>query len=166
MTDTTANLNLVVTTDDDNRLFVVWRAGLDGVSDSNMTKIDAFSGNFVGGNKGQFLVKKSNDKFEFEWVNLDEIDGVATQILIKRGKEEKMPTLAVGELGFATDTNRLFIGTNNDGNQRVTKGTSASDVFVDDATSIYDNYSVSEALEEIAGDLGNVNTILENVLGV
>lgn len=113
MTDTTANLNLVVTTDDDNRLFVVWRAGLDGVNDSNMTKIDAFSGSFVGGNKGQFLVKKSNDKFEFEWVNL-----------------------------------------------------SASDVFVDDATSIYDNYSVLEALEEIAGDLGNVNTILENVLGV
>lgn len=113
MTDTTANLNLVVTTDDDNRLFVVWRAGLDGVSDSNMTKIDAFSGNFVGGNKGQFLVKKSNDKFEFEWVNL-----------------------------------------------------SASDVFIHDASSVYDGFSVAEALESISNDLGNVNTILENVLGV
>ncbi|WP_158291385.1 hypothetical protein [Desulfosporosinus sp. Sb-LF] len=32
-------------------------------------------------------------------------------ITIRRGLESALPTLAVGELGFTTDTEKLFIGT-------------------------------------------------------
>lgn len=38
------------------------------------------------------------------------------KILVLRGLESELPTLAVGQLGYCTDTNRLFIGDAEDGN--------------------------------------------------
>ena len=47
---------------------------------------------------------------------------MATTIKIKRGLKTNLPTLAVGELGYCTDTNELFIGTS-EGNVLVNEGT-------------------------------------------
>lgn len=38
------------------------------------------------------------------------------KILVLRGLESELPALAVGQLGYCTDTNRLFIGDAEDGN--------------------------------------------------
>jgi hypothetical protein len=39
---------------------------------------------------------------------------MANLIKIKRGLKEDLPTLEIGELGFCTDTNELFIGKENE----------------------------------------------------
>ena len=57
------------------------------------------------------------------------------QVLIKirRGTEAQLPVLDVGELGFCTDTNKLYIGTPN-GNQLLVAAQSVGDML----KSIYD----------------------------
>ncbi|AWO73874.1 MULTISPECIES: hyaluronate lyase N-terminal domain-containing protein [Geobacillus] len=57
------------------------------------------------------------------------------QVLIKirRGTESQLPVLDVGELGFCTDTNKLYIGTPN-GNQLLVAAQSVGDML----KSIYD----------------------------
>ena len=48
---------------------------------------------------------------------------MATTIKIKRGLKTNLPTLAVGELGYCTDTNELFIGTST-GNELINEDSS------------------------------------------
>lgn len=54
-------------------------------------------------------------------------------IKIRRGTETQLPTLDVGELGFCTDTNKLYIGTST-GNQLLVAAQSVGDML----KSIYD----------------------------
>ncbi len=54
-------------------------------------------------------------------------------IKIRRGTETQLPTLDVGELGFCTDTNKLYIGTPT-GNQLLVAAQSVGDML----KSIYD----------------------------
>jgi len=57
-------------------------------------------------------------------------------IKIRRGTEAQLPTLDVGELGFCTDTNKLYIGTST-GNQLLVDAQSVGDML----KSIYDTNS-------------------------
>jgi hypothetical protein len=57
-------------------------------------------------------------------------------IKIRRGTEAQLPTLDVGELGFCTDTNKLYIGTPT-GNQLLVAAQSVGDML----KSIYDTDS-------------------------
>ena len=50
---------------------------------------------------------------------------MASTIKIKRGLRTNLPTLAVGELGYCTDTNEVFVGTTG-GNKLANKGTSVA----------------------------------------
>lgn len=54
-------------------------------------------------------------------------------IKIRRGTETQLPTLDVGEPGFCTDTNKLYIGTST-GNQLLVAAQSVGDML----KSIYD----------------------------
>lgn len=51
---------------------------------------------------------------------------MATTIKIKRGLKTNLPTLAVGEMGYCTDTNELFIGTDT-GNVLINEGGQATE---------------------------------------
>jgi len=48
---------------------------------------------------------------------------MANTIKIKRGLKTDLPTLAVGEMGYCTDTNELFIGTST-GNELINEDSS------------------------------------------
>ena len=50
---------------------------------------------------------------------------MASTIKIKRGLKTNLPTLAVGELGYCTDTNEVFIGTSG-GNVLINEDTDVS----------------------------------------
>lgn len=59
------------------------------------------------------------------------------QVLIKirRGTEAQLPVLDVGELGFCTDTNKLYIGTPN-GNQLLVAVIASCKAFTSSASTV------------------------------
>jgi hypothetical protein len=80
-------------------------------------------------------------------------------IKIRRGTEVQLPTLDVGELGFCTDTNKLYIGTPT-GNQLLVAAQSVGDML----KSIYDTNSdgIVDVAETVIGNeiqLGNYKLI-------
>ena len=70
-------------------------------------------------------------------------------IKIRRGTEAQLPTLDVGELGFCTDTNKLYIGTPA-GNQLLVAAQSVGDML----KSIYDtnNDGIVDIAETVIGN--------------
>lgn len=88
------------------------------------TSLDAFP---IEGEKGKIYVALDTNK-TYRWsgstyipLTPDEIDGNLTKLQVKRGLEDELPTLDVGEPGFTTDSKKLFIGSA-DGNVEIGAG--------------------------------------------
>lgn len=78
---------------------------------------------------------------------------MATTIQLRRGALAGLPTLAAGEPGWTTDSNRLYVGDNDDGNApvgcRMKLDASAAPTVNDD---VLDGYSVGSIWVDVSAD--------------
>ena len=86
---------------------------------------------------------------------------MANTILIKRGLKTSVPTLDIGELGLATDTNEVFIGTPT-GNKLVNSSGGGGTVAWQDILNKPELYNKAE----IDLMLGDIESALDAILGV
>ena len=70
---------------------------------------------------------------------------MANLIKIKRGLKENLPILARGELGYATDTNELFIGI-------LSEPSLVTDNILINDLSILEDYFTKSEIEDLAGN--------------
>lgn len=88
---------------------------------------------------------------------------MARKLQIKRGKKANMPALAAGEMGFATDEKKVYIGT---GSENVpVSATTKADVGLDNVDNTSDmNKPVSTAVQTALNGKSNKPTYVKMTL--